>query len=331
MKKQIIRHCCYLLAYTFIIVLMTACGGMSRPLNENRIAEIIPDRITNGMTVTNVSIDRRQTDGREDTVYAIITMEDGSVQRTAYYILNINYYDVGGWMIDGFRSYQSSHAIPIAPPSDDIAFDAVRSRYSGYTISLISADTSGFQHGHVTFEFEVERERDLLLSTGNVVVSGHFNENWGQWNTSIISETMQQQWVLDSLTGIWEANWRCPTGGPAITKDFTMNITQITDTHIQANGVITEEILNLPGRGFEIPFSGNFQIRFEESQVYFTPISGFQIRNPAGVTPAYRTLNYHIMIDGSGIARIAYGNTWGRYRSREGNMQHRERLNRVTE
>ena len=64
LKGHVVRIQVLLLMLTLAsTLLLTACSGTSRPLNESGIAEIIPSGITGRMTVTDVTVDRRQTEG----------------------------------------------------------------------------------------------------------------------------------------------------------------------------------------------------------------------------------------------------------------------------
>jgi hypothetical protein len=166
---------------------LTACSGKYKLLNENAIAKIIPDDIKNEMSVKNVTIDRRQTNDKEDIVFAVIDMENDNIHHTAYYTLYINYYDTGGWMLDSWKSYQADTFYPVNPPDDGIAYNTViREIYDG-NITLKSADTDNYESGSCTYVYEFEKENEYWVSVGIAIIECVFLEKFGNWESYVDS------------------------------------------------------------------------------------------------------------------------------------------------
>jgi hypothetical protein len=254
MRKYIICAVSLLIAIT----VSTACGN-AKPLNESEIEKIIPNNITEGMNIVDLAIDKRQTNGKEDTVYVIIDMENSEVHKTAYYTLAINYYDQGGWILDKSNKYQDPTYYPLTPPSESLAFNVLNTSlsYNDYTVSLVSSDTDNFATGRTSFVFDVRKENGFLVNAGDIRVGCDFSESGGQWKASIKNENIVQKWNFEAILGIWTASWDDPPASAGYDMTFTINILEATDAQIRANGRATRGAVRGLG-DFDIQFDDNF-------------------------------------------------------------------------
>ena len=108
-------------------ILLVGCKKSA--LSEKELINILPEDIVSYMLenelyqseVTNLEIERRQTNNKSDTVDAIISLEDDYTERTIYATLHLEYYDTGGWQIDSWSPYSDEICTPkIAPDENKI-------------------------------------------------------------------------------------------------------------------------------------------------------------------------------------------------------------------
>jgi hypothetical protein len=221
---------------------------INKPLGERELASVIPEGvISNGMTLKNVTIDRRQTNLKEDVVYTTIEMENDYAHRTEYYRFTINFYDVGGWMIDEHESYKAFESVPIKPPPHDIPWSRSLLYYGneGYEVTFSSADTTLWGSGVSTFIYEVMRDGKYISRSGNVSVSIRFNISKNGWRMEHanpnINENLKFHILLEDLSndllGTWQGNWSSGlTGLFSDEYNFRMNISNISETHLHVTG-----------------------------------------------------------------------------------------------
>jgi hypothetical protein len=246
---------------------------VNRPLGERELATMIPDDIftflisgeTTSMAVTDVTIERRQTNAKEDVVYAVIEMENDYAHRTTYYRLTINFYDVGGWQIDAFESYQSFVTIPINPPSDNFARSDTVSQYvsQGYEVSYLFSNTDNWENGESSFVFEVSREERFYSHVGTVTASVRFNNTQNGWSVDSVNPDIQStlkpaslnEAVSSDMLGAWEGSWsRRDTVGGTSVFTFRLNVTEVTETNIHVSGRILHETW-VDANAYDEPFN----------------------------------------------------------------------------
>ena len=242
-------------AAIFILAIILAIGGIAwlttrggnKPLNEDKIAQIVPNDIlkyslngaTNTMTVNNVTIDKRQTYEKNDIVYAVINMEDRYVNRTAYYILTINYYDKGGWIIEKWEKYRDSTSYPLSPPSENTANNEISKQYKGYKI--ISVDTSDLINRKCVYVFDISDARRYVTFSGQAEVVFSLNSgDYLKWEASSVDTSgVTAKW---DIAGKWTAP-RFTVGKNPLWEDDTLeasvNVTKDDDTTFSINGNIT--------------------------------------------------------------------------------------------
>ena len=247
----------YILLLVCTLFILAGCSREPRVLNENGLADIIPSAISGQMVVRNVGIDRRQINDREDIVYAIITMEDNDIQRTAYYRLVINYYDVGGWMVDEWRSYQFATSLPLKPPADNMIYNLMEDTFIGYTIALISTDIDNFGGGETTHIFEVHKEGIHGVVSGEVIITSRFSSSGEQWALFINSGNVSANWNFDNFVGLWHGEWEPQNITLLLPHYFHIIIEDIDYSHVDVEEVsiiLASERLHLQSFGGREPF-----------------------------------------------------------------------------
>ena len=220
------------------------------PLSESRIAQIIPDDIlkyslngtTNIMTIQNLTIEKRKTNDKEDIVYVVINMEDSYVHRTAYYLFTINYWDTGGWILEKWEKYQDTISYPLIPPAD-IANDVISKKYKGYTLK--SVDTDDLRNGNCTFVFDINDTKRYAIISGQAQVIFSLNSKGDnlQWASSINTSAFIAKWDI-------VGNWTARGGILDFNKpnldyfdesiEASVNIIKVNDTTFMLNGDIID-------------------------------------------------------------------------------------------
>ncbi len=193
-----------------IITILSACKAST--LSANKIANILPQEITTEMEVKKVKIERRQTNDKEDLVYAIIDMANDNVHRTSYYLLTINYYDKGGWILDKWEKYQDSTAYPLTPPTEDMAREILLVNYNDFNIHFRSSDIADFKNGNSSFVFDVDKNKKYLEVAGDLTVNmsfSQYDERWIGYQSDIISNLVEE-WKID---GEYTAKWLSTING----------------------------------------------------------------------------------------------------------------------
>jgi hypothetical protein len=296
--------------------ILAACSSTPRPLNEEEILRRLPDNVlryeldgtARMMRANNVTIERRQTEGNRDVVYVIVEMEDSYVHRTGSYILLINHYDVGGWIIDSAQRHRDTIAYPLRPPSEERAFEraleSLSRRYSPESVSLNSIDTSNLRNGQVAYTFDIQDIKTIMTFSGTVNVvfalvgSG---ENY-RWDFSIGNEDIQMRLNESNIIGHWsDMGFTHQPAGSFVSRrgSLSMNITEITDTKIHANGIFIDLGFNNsvePDRNH--PFDGIFTYSF------------FDNSNGRGISMRYEGVDFTIGVSiddhGSANARVIF-------------------------
>jgi hypothetical protein len=223
---------------------MVGCGGDSpnRPLNERGLADIIPENIlsysldgeTRIMSVNSITIDRRQTIDKVDTVYTVIEMSDEYVRRTAYYKFTINFYDVGGWMIDEQEQYQDTTAIPLKIPSglEDKAADVMSERQIN-NFNMLSINQN-IEEGTVNFIFDIQDTQLYLTHSGTFNIEYSFRsvgEGFSWIRTSWHQNDLITSLNRSNLVGEW-------SGEIGDYWAVYLFIEDVTDTTIHVSGVL---------------------------------------------------------------------------------------------
>lgn len=195
----------------FVSLFLVACGGPPRPLNEAQITEILPSELTllnrggvsHHFNVTDFTVERRQTEGNEDLVYAIIEMDSNNVRSTAFYALTIHYYDVGGWMIDDWRSFQPRTSQPLTPPPHDVVHSNWQIQRHDNPI-LISENIDSFELGFTTHTFQVTEPRGLFSHVREITLQSSFEDM--SWHSNVTNDRLvSTELNSEAVSGMWTA------------------------------------------------------------------------------------------------------------------------------
>ena len=243
--NRLLKSIFLLLVFLFTISL-SACSR--RPLGDKDLINLIPEEILlysldgneKKMSVNNVAIERRQTNNKEDIVYAIITMEDSYIHRTAFYILTINYYDTGGWIIDSWEKYQETKAFPLLPPSEALITSHLNRRFKNF--SFISSNIDNLKYGHCSFVYQVNDNEQNLSRSGQTTINYTLiGSDDLSWRPVINNDQINITW---NLSGNWNVSHRGEIVG-------RLNIGQVTSTAIYARYTSNSR----SGTGFDQNFS----------------------------------------------------------------------------
>ena len=237
-REQKFKVIAAVLMLLFAAMLLSACGNS--PLNENKLAQIIPEDIlkysldgtTNIMTVKNLTIDKRQTNENEDIVYAIIDMEDSYVHRTAYYMFNISHWNKTGWIIEKWEKYQNTTSYPVSCPAENMANDVIsKKRYEGYTLK--SVNTNDLKNGKCAYIFDISDVKRYAATSGQAEVVFSLNSgDYLHWSSSLDTSGLTTKW---DIAGKWTA--ATFTIGWNNTMEASANIIKVTDTAFRLNGI----------------------------------------------------------------------------------------------
>lgn len=205
MKKLIYM----LLLNVGLLIMLTSCG-VPNPPDENAIAQNIPEEVktviidnpfdaTNSdvyvMDVKSVSIEKRQTNEKEDIAYCNIELENDYYSFTKFIITYYNYYDKGGWILDRYSEYDESiWEIKGCPFSNDVVAYAV----NDYTIIDADEPEINANTGNVKFIYNVKDIYENVTSEGTVEVNLQFDGSG--WTYDINTDSVELSW---NVLGHW--------------------------------------------------------------------------------------------------------------------------------
>lgn len=270
MKKKYIKIIC-LITLILCCVFLVACNGIKKPLNKNKIAEVVPEEILayslnnkhEVMSIKDVSIERRQTNNKEDIVYLAIDMESSDLHRTAYYIFTINYYDTGGWILDNWETYQDTVAYPLKAPPIEAANKVMDEYFTNYNYD--KTNTDNIRDGSCTITFDVNDTRPNLTYSGKADVIFRLYQPQPErflWNTSINRSEIISKW---NIIGEWSAIH----DGYGYNY-LSMNITEVTDNTIKVNGVYGYSSNSYSQSAENCDFNEAFPFQSNSSTISFT-------------------------------------------------------------
>lgn len=204
--------------------LLTACGR-PQPPSEKEIANSLSDEIKSLVIkhrisesdklifeedfarenpadvyetdVRSVSIEKRQTNEKEDIVYCEVALENTYYACTKYLKLSYNYYDQGGWILDGWSEYATSKL--------DVKENPIKSErivqileHRGYTSVDDETVDQDLGNGVVQFAFEVKRSCTNGWYEGTAIVTCQFDGT--SWSYALNNDDVQFVW---DLVGRW--------------------------------------------------------------------------------------------------------------------------------
>lgn len=173
----------------FVCAMLLSSCGIPKPPDEAQIMEDIPDQyVASELTIHynflhqesfdfypnewNVSIDKRQTDEKEDLVYCQLDAEDSLYHVTKFFKLLYIYYDEGGWVLEDLREYEDPIVSFLDKPFDEDFFAQECSELESRT-----SHSSGLG-GTVNFTVTIPDEAVLDNNTNTVTYRVHIDEDY---------------------------------------------------------------------------------------------------------------------------------------------------------
>lgn len=207
--KIVIRYLFCLVVCGFAMCGLTACS-IPKPPAKEQIAKDLPSDLTTAiienpfdatdadvyeMDVTEIVIEKRQTNEKDDTVYCWVELENEYYHFIKYVTLNYNFYDQGGWILDGYSEYAPAEWEVVGVPfdADDV------SSVLDYGIASSGTITSDLQGGVVKYSFLIEDAHNNGTYKGVAVVECQFDgQKW-----TFEKETDDVQFIWD-IVGTWK-------------------------------------------------------------------------------------------------------------------------------
>lgn len=206
----------------FCMLCITACSP-SVP-SEKQIAEDLPEDtrtiyINNGLEeesllldVTDVSITKRQTNEKDDTVYCTVTMENEDYRYIAEYILYYNYYDQGGWILDNCCTDPVGTAGMEIIPLTGLSEETANSEMDCYYFDSCSLTDQSFENSSddyyseyytSCFDYAVEYTNTYCSYSGTVSLDYYFYSEgtYGYWQYDFLQYNDTFKW---DVSGTWE-------------------------------------------------------------------------------------------------------------------------------
>ena len=219
-------------------LLLTACTS-SQKTEQDIIADIPADFITVtiddelvSMQADAITIDKRQTDDKSDSIYFYLDMSNEDYQLTAYCYFNYAYYNAeGGWILEYCESCNEEYSLtPLHPNLDDVAESAVCSYYDNYSLT----DTN-FDDERLQYIYAVSEEYENCTYSSSVDITYTFSSNiWNNNDSEIKNYRVTGNWEenitndLSVLSCDWniEGSWNCvPKPGYELSLDISSYIT----------------------------------------------------------------------------------------------------------
>lgn len=206
-----------IILYGFLVSIMCGCQSMPAPPDEKQIAEYLPSILTDpyvddeplNLSLSNVKIEKRQTNEKDDHVYFHYEMSNHDYVLTGGYYFYYVYYDEGGWILEDVSEYgetelgYTGNTFPAWPLGIDmwvleqttsLKYDSVEE------IEQKKIDNKTFQ-----FIYNVQKNHLYCKEAGNVTVRYFLKENgWMDydWVSETDSSKVSLAWdVVGTYTG----------------------------------------------------------------------------------------------------------------------------------
>lgn len=188
MKK--LRYILTALMLAAAMLLLTGC--VSDPKGEKDILSDMQDQLPSPyMEVDELTIDRRQTDKeeKEDTVYVTVNASAGEAEFELSYVLYYEYYDKGGWVLEGCSpsgdSWQTN-----GPDQERILRD------------IQNTDALHFSGMEITdYTVELEEGGNVLKPVIPVMVCCENDEVYCELSYNVFYELEENGWTLTDCLG----------------------------------------------------------------------------------------------------------------------------------
>lgn len=221
--------------------LLTSCG-VPKPPQEDDIMQDIPDEITTiqignpfdrlnmyvyDLDVTSVSIQKRQTNDKEDVVYCAVELENEYYQFTKHLCLNYNYYDEGGWILDDYGEYDATEwsVIKCSLNVEDVAY------ICNYPKVEFKETVEDLEHGAISYCFDIEDPHANGSYKGTVVVDCQFDGQ--EWSYTKNTDDVVFLW---DILGTWEYKKDEAVASNASIKEMEVSIQGFDRSSLDMNG-----------------------------------------------------------------------------------------------
>lgn len=221
--------------------LLTSCG-IPKPPQEDDIMQDIPDEITTiqignpfdslnmyvyDLDIMSVTVQKRQTNGKEDVAYCVVELGNEYYQFTKYLCLNYNYYDEGGWILDDYSEYSATDWKVIECPLnvEDVAY------VCDYPQVELGESTFDGENGTASFHFDVEDARNNGAFRGTVTVDCQFDGE--KWIYTKNSDDVKFIW---DIIGTWSYSKVEKTSYDSTVNEITVKILDFNQSSASMDG-----------------------------------------------------------------------------------------------
>lgn len=199
-----------------LCVLLSACGK-PKPLDFYEILESLPEEV--GLyTIINpyavyeplfgvdergpiasslnmVTIDRRQTNEKEDIVYCTVSMSNRYYAIDRKIVCYYTYYDEGGWILDGWEDCEGTVCTVIENP---LSQSQIRDAYLTDDTTIREVTVNEDNLHEIVYTFDILTEQQNWKREGNLIITASFDGT--QWTTDADSSQVQEKW---DIVGTW--------------------------------------------------------------------------------------------------------------------------------
>lgn len=199
-----------LLVGTLLCIFLTSCSGIPKPPTESQIAEELPDDITTividnpfdytnadvyKMNIEAVTIEKRQTNEKNDVVYCTVDLTNEYYHFTKYMKLEYNYYDQGGWCLDKYDEYEANKWKLLDVP---FSVEKASAALYNYEISGPGTMTSDLSNNLICFSFPIEEVHANGTYEGTGLVTCQFDGI--RWQSETNTDNIHFVW---DIQGTW--------------------------------------------------------------------------------------------------------------------------------
>lgn len=196
------------------LVFLTGCGSkapdtqtMKNDLPDEAISVEI-DSISIPLDIVSLKIEKQQINKKSSTAYCVVECKNDNYSCKKYVILNYNYYEKGGWILDSWDYFQGPECHVLTDP---FTKETIISELEGkYGIDGISFTDSNFDpvSETVTYQFDAKLDYRYVSRSGPITWTATFEEDGSFfWNSVVEDSGLVSKW---NITGHW--SWEEPPG-----------------------------------------------------------------------------------------------------------------------
>lgn len=222
-------------------MIMTSCG-IPKPPQENELMENVPAEFRSiiignpfdelniyeyDMDVTSVTIEKRQTNEKADTVYCVVRFDNEYYQFTRHLKMCFNYYAQGGWILDNCSEYSPAEWKVVKCPlsADDVAY------VCDYPQVELEKYTFDGENGTASFYFNVEDVRNNGAFSGTMAVDCQFDGE--KWSYTKNSDAIEFIW---DIIGTWSYSKVEKTSYDSTVNEITVTIRNFDQSSVSMDG-----------------------------------------------------------------------------------------------